>query len=206
MNRSPATERAKKRCFWKRPSPRHRSRIPPFRVPGRRRFLAHDPMTAPVHFIAPVLKSDSGYLRQHFIPVSPDIAGALMEEGSRRVVATLNGRPYRRAIQNNKDGEYFILLGRGLLREIGAQYGDEVVVELAPDPDPDYVELGEEFSEVLELDEEAAARFFAFTPGKQRGLAYYVNSAKRSETRIKRALEIAHKLKTCTLYGDKRPE
>jgi hypothetical protein len=36
----------------------------------------------------------------------------------------------------------------------------------------------------------------------QRSIASYVTSAKRQETRIKRALELAHKLKTYTLYGD----
>ena len=95
-------------------------------------------------------------------------------------------------------------MGVALLKELGLQYGDEIEVELCPDPDPDFVDLGEEFTEVLELDEEAAERFYGFTVGKKRGLAHYVNSAKRSETRIKRALEIAHKLKTYTLYGDKK--
>ncbi|MEM8488954.1 MAG: YdeI/OmpD-associated family protein, partial [Bacteroidota bacterium] len=70
------------------------------------------------------------------------------------------------------------------------------------DPDPDHVELGEELEEVLAMDEEAAARFYSFTPGKRRGLAHHVNSAKREATRIKRALEIAHKVRTYTLYDD----
>ena len=126
--------------------------------------------------------------------------------GSRRVIITLNGKTYRRAIQNRKDGEFFILFGIQIMKELGIVLGDELMISLDPDPDPDFVELGEEFTEVLELDEEAAARFFSFTPGKQRGLATYVNNAKREETRIKRALEIAHKLKTYTLYGDKKPE
>ena len=41
------------------------------------------------------------------------------------------------------------------------------------------------------------------TPGRQRGLAYYITSAKTTDTRLKRALEIAHKLRTHTLYGDR---
>ena len=48
----------------------------------------------------------------------------------------------------------------------------------------------------------AAARFASLTPGRQRSLAYYVDSAKRDATRIRRALDLAHKLKTHTLYGD----
>ena len=157
------------------------------------------------HFIAPVLKADGGFLKQHFIPVPAEMAEVLLEAGTRRVIASLNDREYRRAIQNSKDGEYFIQLGLPILKAIDAQYGDEIRVGLMSDPDPDAVDLGEEFTEVLEMDEEAAARFFSFSPGKQRGLALHVNSARRSETRIKRALEIAHKLRTYTLYGDKKP-
>jgi hypothetical protein len=117
---------------------------------------------------------------------------------------SLNGHTLRRAIQGPKDGERYVLFGVPFLREAGVQEGDVVPIELYPDPDPDYIDLGDEFAEVLEMDEAAAARFYSMTPGRQRSLAYYVNSAKREETRIKRALELAHKLKTNTLYGDRK--
>ncbi len=161
--------------------------------------------TSRVHeFIAPLLKSDTGFLKQHYAPVPAEIADAIIETGSRRVIVQLKGKTIRRAVQNNKDGMYFIFFGIALLKELGIVPGDELVLTVEPDPDPDYVELGEEFEEVLAMDEDAAARFFSFTPGKRRGLAHHVNSAKREETRIKRALEIAHKVKTFTLYDDLR--
>ena len=96
------------------------------------------------------------------------------------------------------------MFGVAIMKDMGIVMGDELVITIKPDPNPDHVDIGNEFLEVLELDEEAAARFYSFTPGKQRGLATYVNTAKREETRIKRALEIAHKLKTYTLHGDKK--
>ena len=71
---------------------------------------------------------------------------------------------------------------------------------------PDKIDLCEELKAVLEQDLEAAARFCEFTPGRQRGLAYYVNSAKRVETRVRRALEVVHKLKSRTLRMDIRGE
>ena len=153
-----------------------------------------------------MLKSINGYLKQHYTPVPTDIAEAVIKTGSRRVIVAINGTSIRRAVQNNKHGEFFLLLGQAFLKDIGVVFGDVLTLSLKSDPDPDYVELGEEFTEVLEMDEEAAARFFSFTPGKQRGLATHVNGAKKAETRIKRALEIAHKLKTYTLYGDKKTD
>ncbi len=156
-------------------------------------------------FAAPVCRLDTGF-RYHCIYLPPEIADTYVDAGIRRVVATLNERPYRRAIQSNADGQHFVIVGTSILRDIKVQLDDVVVVELAPDPDPDRIDLGEEFTEVLEMDDEAAERFFSFTPGKQRSLAHYVTSAKREETRIKRALELAHKIKTYTLYGDTREE
>lgn len=153
------------------------------------------------HFAGPVLRQDVGF-RQHYIPVPPEIADDLLATSGRRVIAVMNGHEERRAIQSNKDGERFILLGIPLLREIGAKLGDIVMVTLRPDPEPERIDLGEELTAVLEQDEEAAARFYAMTPGRQRSLAYYVTSAKRTETRITRALELAKKLRTHTLYGD----
>ena len=151
--------------------------------------------------MAPILRVGNG-LRMHYLPLPADIAEAWQAEGVRRVVGTLNDYPVRRGIQGRFDGERFVLLGQALLREIGAVEGDIVVAVLEPDPDPEHINLGEELEAALDQDEAAAERFYGMTPGRQRSLAYYVTSAKRTETRIKRALELAYKLRTHTLYGD----
>lgn len=160
-------------------------------------------MTPTYRYTAPVLRLDTD-MRQHYVPVPHDIADALSAAGVRRLVATLNGHPVRRALHRTRDGERFVVLSRSLLRDIGARFGETITVVLQPDPDPDAVDLGEELAAVLEQDEAAAARFASLTPGRQRSLAHYVTSARRAETRISRALELAHKLKTHTLYGDRR--
>jgi hypothetical protein len=166
------------------------------------------PLLMPAHdyeFAAPVLRRDDG-LRFHYLPLPGDVAEALDAAGLRVLIATFNGRPFRRAVQGRRDGERYLLVGQAMLREIGAGYGDVVEVALRPDPDSGRVKLGEELEAVLEQDEGAAARFYGMTPGRQRSLAYYVASAKRPETRVKRALALAHKLRTHTLYGDLHPE
>ena len=151
-------------------------------------------------FAAPVLRSTlwTGY---HLIPVPAEVAEALLGSGTRRVVAVLNGLPVRRALTTHA-GETVLLVGRGLLREIGVAEGDTVFADVSPDPEPDRVDLGDELEAVLADDAEAAERFFGFTPGRQRSLALYVTDAKRPETRLRRALDLARKLRTHTLYGD----
>ncbi len=152
--------------------------------------------------MVPILRLEDG-MRMHYAPLPLDISDAFEAAGVRRVIVTLNGLEARRAIMGRKDGERHILFGIPFLREARVREGDMAPLEIRRDPAPDTIDLGEEFTEVLEMDEEASERFYAMTPGKQRSLAYYVTSARREETRIKRALELAHKLRTHTLYGDK---
>lgn len=156
------------------------------------------------HFAAPVLRLETG-LRQHYVPLPHDIADAFQAAGVRRLAATLNGHPVRRALQGRRDGERYVMLSHDLLRQIGARFGDIVTIHLQPDPEPDRIDLADELVEALRQDAAAAERFYGFTPGLQRSLAHYVNSAKRPETRVRRALELARKLRTYTLSSDLHP-
>ena len=152
-------------------------------------------------FAAPVLRLETG-MKQHYVPIPMEMAEALKEAGVRRVSATLNGHTLSRGIQGRKDGEKYLMLGRTILRDIGANFGDTVLVTIIPDPEPDQIKLCDEFAAALEQDKEAATRFAALLPSQRRGLNYYVDNAKREDTRVKRALEVAKKLQTHTLYGD----
>ena len=156
------------------------------------------------YFSAPVLRLETG-MKMHYLPIPQEIAITLRERKIRRVIGTLNGVSVNRGVMGSKDGDSYLIIGRTLLRDIGVILGDTIDAELEEDPNPNHVDIGEEFEAVLEDDEPAAERFYNMTPGKQRSLAHYVTSAKRVETRIKRALELAYKLRTFTLYGDKNP-
>lgn len=156
-------------------------------------------------FAAPLLKQEKGFPVMHYVPIPMEIAEELWKAGVRRVECTLNGREYRRAIKGRKDGERHLLVSKSMMKEMDVDYGETVIVELWPDADPDRVELCEELVEVLKQDKEAGERFYGMTPGRQRGFNLHVSSSKRSETRIKRALDIANKLRTHTLYDDRTP-
>jgi hypothetical protein len=155
-------------------------------------------------FKSTLVRSDTG-LRQHYLPVPLEYAEAFDLAGIRRVIFKVGQLSWRRALMSNKDGERYVFLGQPILGELGLRLGQSIQVHLSPDPEPDAIDLGEEFEEVLNQDDAAAKRFFSFTPGVQRSLAYYVTSAKRVDTRIKRALELAHKIKTNTLFSDRNP-
>jgi hypothetical protein len=155
----------------------------------------------PAAFTAPLMRL-GGTMSFHFVPLPADVGQTFREAKVRRVLVTLNGQVFRRGLQSDGEGGAFILFGLPILRSLRVKEGDEIRVVIAADPDPDHIELGDELTAVLDQDEEAAARFYGFTPGRQRSYAYYVTSAKRVETRLKRAMELAHKLRTHTLYDD----
>ena len=58
---------------------------------------------------------------------------------------------------------------------------------------------------VLAEDAAAKRRWDEITIGKRRSIVHYINGAKKSETRLKRSLELAEKMRTYTLAGDRNP-
>lgn len=152
-------------------------------------------------FITNLVRLDDG-MGYHAFEVPSDVADEYARAGIRRVIVRLNGIDFRRAIQRKRDGRRLIMLGQSFLKDADVFREDIIAVRMRPDPEPDAVDLGEEFAEVLAQDDAARARWETFTIGRQRSLAHYVTSAKRSDTRLKRALELAEKIRTHTLYGD----
>lgn len=136
-----------------------------------------------------------------YLPI--DISNFLKEQQIKRVFCTINTVKLNRAIVSDGSGGSMIILGRLAQSDVKIKEGEVVSIKLEKDPSPNVVELPEEFQEVLYQDPEAEEKFNSFTPGKQRSLAYYVSSAKQIDTRIKRALDLAEKIKTNNLYSQR---
>jgi len=152
-------------------------------------------------FPGPILKREA-IMSYHYLPVPTDVAEALIKSGTKRVIATINGVDENRAIQVTANGKYYLIFGLQVLKRLGARPEDVVIISLKSDPHPNVIEIPEELKEVLNQDHEAGERFYGMTPGKQRSICMFVSEAKRAETRIKRALEMAYKLRTYSLHGD----
>jgi hypothetical protein len=140
----------------------------------------------------------------HVLPVPDNYAARWRRARVRRLVGTINGHPVNRALKNHADGGSFLIVGRDLMKAAGIGFRAPARLDLQPDPAPDRLDLPEEFRIALAQDEGARARWETFTRGFQRSLLSYVASAKTEPTRIKRALDLAAKIRTRTLYGDVR--
>lgn len=143
-----------------------------------------------------------GDMAFHILPVPDDVAAAWKKAKARRLTGTINGHPAERALMNHADGGSFFIVGRDLIKACHISSRTPSILAFKPHPRPNDVDLPEELLLALAQDPAAKKRWDTFTPGKQRSLATYITSAKTEPTRIKRAVELATKIRTHTLYGD----
>jgi hypothetical protein len=82
-------------------------------------------------FDAPIMRMERGLIK-HYLPLPEEIGRALWEAGVRRVIATLNGQEFRRALSGRAEGGRCLIVGEPLLKEIRAGLNDMVSVTLRP--------------------------------------------------------------------------
>jgi hypothetical protein len=92
------------------------------------------------------------------------------------------------ALQPTQKGWYFMLSNK-ILKKAGLAYGDKVKVTFSI-ADQAEVDVPDDLLLALARDSVAQSSWEALTPGRQRGLAYRVDSAKRRETRKQRISEV----------------
>jgi len=109
-------------------------------------------------------------------------------------VATLNGHAERLGLLPQAGGGRYLMVRKELCQQLGLAIGQEITVGLAPDPNPDHVDLPAELAEALAAWPEAEAAFRAQTGAMRRAMAHKVADAKRPETRARYAVELAERL------------
>ena len=148
--------------------------------------------TATLEAVHEALKSTVVFLPEAIVKKLP--AGRIRTKG------TMNGAPFDLAVQYKKDGSRYFTVGGILRRAAKLKEGDRVTVVFHL-TDPDKLGIPEELDAVLEQDDEFRKVWDTFTLGYQRSLVYDITSVKNSDSRIKRALEIAGKAKIRALSG-----
>ena len=132
----------------------------------------------------------------HLLLIPEAEALEIVSEIGKRVILQAEGKPpLHCAIQKNKTIGYFITLGKSTKDKLKIEAGDILQITFLPDTSKYQLDLCEEFQAVLETDLDGEACFDKLKPGMQRGIIHYVNSAKRSDTRIERSLKIIGKIK-----------
>ena len=109
-----------------------------------------------------------------------------------RIEAEIGEYPLDCALQPH-DGKRYMMLSKRVLKESGLSVGDEVEVRFRI-ADQDAVNVPEELQAALDADLKALEKWNALTPGKRRGFAFRVASAKRADTKRRRVEEILNQI------------
>jgi len=148
----------------------------------------------PVTFRAVLEAGGPSFMPTQVIVVPDEAWQALGGKATKRVVATLNGHAERLGLLPLEGGGRYLLLRKELCQRLGLAIGQEVAVQLAPDPNPDHVDLPDELAEALAAWPEAEANFLAQSGAMRRAIARKVADAKRPDTRARYAVELAERL------------
>lgn len=135
-----------------------------------------------------------GYMK-HYVPIPDDIADEYAAAGVTHLEGSLDDHKFRRIIHERPDGAYCLKFGMTWLKQAGLQVDQQVVVQLAPDPDPDRVEVPYEIAAALASDARLEQAWETLAPSRRKMLGYEIERAKRPETRQRRADAILDELR-----------
>jgi hypothetical protein len=136
---------------------------------------------------------------QHVIEVGDDIVAHVHALGSKRVVSRLQAADghvvLHGTLHPQAGGPHFIQVGSKAVKQLGAQAGDILQVNIRNDDSLYQCEFPVAMEEVLASDPEAKLRFDQLRPGTVRSFLFWVMDVKSLDKQIDRALQVADGLK-----------
>jgi len=153
-------------------------------------------------FEGPLIQGEAKFAGLH-VEFPGDVEKLFGTKSSVRMHGSINGIAVKRALIPGGNGAHYVVIPGELRRKMGLRAGETVKIELQQSPDPDELDIPEELLAVLEMEPDVHAHFDRQTLSMRRGICYWINSAKREETRIKRALEVLKRFQSGTgMFGD----
>ncbi len=147
-----------------------------------------------MQFKATISAGASGYAS--FIPITEEQAKHFLNQKIKRLMVTINkDLKLHRAIQRSNEFGYYIMTGKGLLKEAGLEIGQTVEVKLEKDTTELKSLIPEALDAVLKSDFEAFEAFEKLRPGKKRTIIYLVTGVKSEQKQVERALKIMENIK-----------
>lgn len=143
-----------------------------------------------------ILSESNNKLWSCHIVVPEAIANIFLEQGSQRVVCTLNDvMTYQCAIVPYTSGQRVITVNKSILKKLNLSLNNNVQVALEKDESEYGLPMPEELEELLKIDEIGNQYFKALTDGKKRTLLYIIAKPKNSDKRIRYAIAVVEHLK-----------
>ena len=151
-------------------------------------------MPFPISFRATLEPGGPSFMPTQTIVVPAEVLEALSGKATKRVVITIRGHALRLGLLLLEGGGRYLMLNKDICHAVGIELGQELTIEVAPDPNPDYIDLPEELAEAFAAWPEAEAAFNNYSGSHRRAMAYRIAEAKQPETRARRAVQMVERL------------
>ncbi|MDO7848437.1 YdeI/OmpD-associated family protein [Hymenobacter sp. M29] len=150
-------------------------------------------MTPFIHFRAQLEPGGPSFMPTQTIVVPAEVLTALGGK-AKRVIVSIHGQDLRLGLLPLEGGGRYLMLNKDVCRAVGITLGQWLDVAIAPDPNPDHVDLPDELAEAFAAWPEAEAAFHRYSGAHRRAMARLVAEAKQTETRARRAVTLTERL------------
>src|SRR6478672_6044643 len=116
---------------------------------------------------------EGGYPFMNVMFIPDDVVRYLGLKANTRLLGTINGVKFRLASLSNGAGQFYITINKALQKSAGIKPGQEGRLEISVDPNPDQLDIPEEFEALLEQDPEVIAKYEKLTIGYRRSVLHY---------------------------------
>ena len=151
-------------------------------------------MPTPITFRAELEPGGPSFMPTQTLVVPAEVLAALGGKAAKRVLVAINGHTLRLGLLLLEDGGRYLMLNKDVCRAVGIELGQWLDIEIAPDPNPDHIDLPDELAEALAAWPEAETAFHRYSGSHRRAMARLVAEAKQPETRARRAVALAERL------------
>ena len=149
-------------------------------------------MPFPLSFRATLEPGGPSFMPTQTIVVPAEVLEALGGKATKRVIVTIRDHALRLGLLLPEGGGRYLMLNKDICHAVGIELGQELTIEIAPDPD--HIDLPDELAEAFAAWPEAEAAFNNYSGSHRRAMAYRVAEAKQPETRARRAVQMVERL------------
>lgn len=145
-----------------------------------------------------VISFESRLINRFYLQVPDEKAKPFYKQKKKRFVVTVifeNNKVRFHAGLQKRNKRFCIMINQVLQKKLHIDESSTFLVHIEEDTSKYGVPMPEELEAVLLTDYEAFQRFEALTPGKQRGLIFYILKIKDTQKRVDKALLISENLK-----------
>ena len=110
-----------------------------------------------------------------------------------KVKAIIDGEPYRGSLVRMGTPDHMLLVLKDIREKIGKTFGDEISIELKEDLEPRKVEIPPDLQQALDANPNEGAYFNSLAYSHRKEYVWWINEAKRDQTRqerIRRTIEM----------------